>query len=167
MRKLPFALLVVCLFALGGCAKKVDVEGAKTALGAADAAWSQAATNVDSFLEFFLPDGAVYPPNEPAAVGSDAVRSWANSMMSMPGFQVTWQATTVEVAASGDVGYTAGTYSLQMNMGGTPITDTGKYLTVWKKNETGAWKVAVDVFNSDLPVMAAPAPADTTVTPAQ
>jgi quercetin dioxygenase-like cupin family protein len=32
-------------------------------------------------------------------------------------------------------------------MGGT--TDKGKYVTVWKKQPSGEWKVAEDIFNSD------------------
>jgi ketosteroid isomerase-like protein len=85
-------------------------------------------------------------------------------MMAMPGFGVTWTSNMAEVASSGDVGYTSGTYDLHANApDGSPFSDHGKYLTVWKKDTTGAWKVAADMFNSDMPAMAA-APADTTKT---
>jgi hypothetical protein len=30
-------------------------------------------------------------------------------------------------------------------------TETGKYVTVWKKQTDGAWKVAEDIFNADAP----------------
>jgi ketosteroid isomerase-like protein len=39
---------------------------------------------------------------------------------------------------------------------GQPVNDHGKLVEIWKKQADGKWKVAVDIFNSDLPV-AAPA----------
>jgi ketosteroid isomerase-like protein len=45
-----------------------------------------------------------------------------------------------------------GTYQGTMNDAkGKPITDRGKYVTVWKKQADGNWKVVVDIFNSNLP----------------
>ena len=37
-----------------------------------------------------------------------------------------------------------------MSPGGEPLTDTGKYVVVWRKID-GKWKAAADIFNSDLP----------------
>jgi ketosteroid isomerase-like protein len=34
---------------------------------------------------------------------------------------------------------------------GTPVTERGKYVAIWKKQPDGRWKAAVDTFNSDLP----------------
>lgn len=62
----------------------------------------------------------------------------------------------MEVAKSGDIGYTQGTYEMTVNDAkGNPNTDRGKYLSIWKKQADGAWRCIVDTFNSDLP----PAPA--------
>lgn len=162
--KIKCALLVVLAMASAGCAKKVDVSASKTALQTADADWSKStATGADAFVGFVAPDGVIMPPNEPAVSGAGA-HDWAAKMMAMPGFGVTWTANAVEVASSGDVGYTSGTYDLHANgPDGAPFSDHGKYLTVWKKDASGAWKVAYDIFNSDMPPMAA-APADTTKT---
>jgi ketosteroid isomerase-like protein len=30
---------------------------------------------------------------------------------------------------------------------GQPTTETGKYVTVWKKQKDGSWKVALDMGN--------------------
>jgi ketosteroid isomerase-like protein len=162
--KLKCALLFVLALASAGCAKKVDVTASKAALQTADADWSKSvATGADAFMGFVAADGVIMPPNEPAVSGQGA-HDWATKMMAMPGFGVTWTANMTEVAASGDVGYTSGTYDLHVNgPDGAPMSDHGKYLTVWKKDATGAWKVAADIFNSDVPATAA-APADTTKT---
>lgn len=64
-----------------------------------------------------------------------------------------WQVTKVEAARLGDFGYTVGTYEMKMNdPKGNPITDQGKYTTVWKKQADGSWKSVVDRSNTDSPV---------------
>jgi ketosteroid isomerase-like protein len=35
---------------------------------------------------------------------------------------------------------------------GPVMKDTGKYLTVWKHQADGSWKIIRDIDNSDLPV---------------
>jgi ketosteroid isomerase-like protein len=104
----------------------------------------------DAFMGFVAQDGMIMPPNEPAVSGA-AAHDWAAKTMATPGFGVSWSASVVEVAGSGDVGYTSGTYDLHANApDGSPFSDHGKYLTVWKKDAAGAWKVALDTFNSDV-----------------
>jgi ketosteroid isomerase-like protein len=86
--------------------------------------------------------------------------------MSLPGFAVTLEATSAEVAASGDIGYTLGNFTYQMSMpDGSQLTDRGKYATIWKKQADATWKVAVDIFNSEIP-MTIP-PSDTTAVQGQ
>lgn len=150
--KLMCALVTALALASAGCAKKVDVAGSKTALEKADADWSASvAQGAEQFAGFVAADGVIMPPNEPAVNGAAAAKDWATTMLAMPGFGVTWTANVVEVAASGDVGYTSGAYDLHANApDGSTFNDKGKYLTVWKKDATGAWKVAYDIFNSDM-----------------
>ena len=35
---------------------------------------------------------------------------------------------------------------------GKPVADRGKYVTIWRKQPDGKWKVVADILNSDLPV---------------
>jgi ketosteroid isomerase-like protein len=166
MRKLNLALLTLCLVIAAGCAKKVDLEAERTALRTADTEWSAATTDLETWLGYVAPDGAIQPPNEAAVVGADNVRAWATKMFGMPGFSVSWQPQTVEVASSGDIGWTTGTYTFSaQGPDGTPMNDHGKYLCTWKKDTSGAWKVAVDTWNSDMAMMPAAAPMDTTLAP--
>jgi ketosteroid isomerase-like protein len=65
----------------------------------------------------------------------------------------------VAVAKSGDVAYTYGTYDLSVTgPDGKPMTDKGKYVTVYKKQADGSWKAALDTFNSDMPLPTPPPP---------
>jgi ketosteroid isomerase-like protein len=74
-------------------------------------------------------------------------------MLATPGFNLSWQVTGADVAKSGDLGYTIGTYE-ETTAGpkGIQTTDKGKYVVIWKKQADGTWKVVLDVPNSDLPV---------------
>jgi ketosteroid isomerase-like protein len=164
MRTLSVVLLAAMLVAASGCAKKVDVAKEADAIRAADAAWSTAigSKSAEEFMKFVDAEGMIMPPNSPAVAGSDAINSWVGQMLAMPDFSVSWTANNAVVAGSGDVGYTTGTY--QSSMGGMP--DNGKYVTIWKKQADGSWKVAVDMFNSDVP-MPMPAPADTSAAQGQ
>jgi ketosteroid isomerase-like protein len=150
-KSVNIAVVVLLMLASAGCAKKVDLTAARAALRTADAEWSKSMTNVDSFMTFLMADGSILPPNQPSVTGTDNVRGWASKMIAMPGFSVSWEANTADVAKSGDLGYTSGTYQLAMQgPDGAAMSDHGKYLTVWKKDAAGAWKVALDTFNSDV-----------------
>ena len=160
MRKVVLMALAVFLAAATGCAQpaqKVDVESAREALRAADTEWARvaAAGDSDSFGSFLAANGEIMPPNEATVSGGAAAREWVSQMMGMPDFSVSWKPGTVDVAASGDLGYTAGTYELHMQgPDGSPVDDHGKYLTVWNKDADGKWKVVRDMFNSDVPLPA-------------
>lgn len=50
------------------------------------------------------------------------------------------------------MGYSTGTYEMTMNDdAGKPIKVQGKYVTVWKKQADGSFKVVADVFNPNGP----------------
>ena len=127
----------------------------EAALRNADIEWSKAAgaKDLDRIISFTSDDSLMLAPNAPTVSGKEAVRKAWSDMLALPGLVLSWKPTKVEVAKSGEIGYTLGTYELTVNDAkGNPNTDRGKYLTVWKKQADGAWKSAVDTFNSDLPL---------------
>jgi ketosteroid isomerase-like protein len=149
MRTLTFFVAAVAVAT--SCARTVNVEQEKAALLAADAAFGQSARDIDKFTAHFTPDGSLSLNGMPTLKGPQAIKEAIGPLMKAPGYGLTWQATRAEVAASGDLGYTVGTYELTMhNAAGVPATDKGKFLTTWKKID-GAWKVFDDFGNSDLP----------------
>jgi len=153
MRQYLCVLGVVAL-STGGCARSVDVEEQRMALLEVDRQWAQSTKDLDLFMSFWAPDATAYPPAMPAVSGADAIRKTFGEMSSAPGFALSWTPSKAEVAATGDVGYTTGTYEMTMN--GTK--DSGKYVTVWRKQPEGTWKVVEDIFNTNLPPGGAPAP---------
>ena len=120
----------------------------------ADAAWSKAAAakDVEAYLAFFAEDALVLPPNAPMLTGKESMRKGLSEEMANPGFALSWQASKAEASRGGDLAYSIGTYQVTMkDAKGKPVTDRGKYMTVWKKQPDGKWKVAADIYNSDLP----------------
>jgi ketosteroid isomerase-like protein len=132
----------------------------EAAIREADAGWSKAfgARQLDAAVNYNAADATMLAPNIPMAPGKDAIRKVYEQLLAIPGFSISWQPAKVEVARSGDVGYSRGTYELGMNDAkGNLMTDRGKYLTVWKKQADGTWKSVADMFNSDVPAQAPPA----------
>lgn len=127
---------------------------ASDALLAADAAWMKvyAAKDLEKSVGFFDDQGSMLPSNAPIATGKDALTKLIGSAFAARDYTLSWHATKVGVARSGELGYTSGTYDFSIkDASGKTISDTGKYLTVWKKEADGSWKVLFDTYNSDLP----------------
>jgi len=154
-----YALLIVLgiLFAAVGCTSMSTnhIEQDRNDLLARDQQWAQNPT-VDHFVSFFAADGSFLPAHMPAADGIDAIRRTATQLFSYPGFNVRWQPTKVDVANSGDLGYTRGTYQLSFQgPGNVPMSETGKYVTVWRKRDQ-QWWVMQDIYNPDTPPSGTP-----------
>jgi hypothetical protein len=62
-----------------------------------------------------------------------------------PAFSLTWAPSKVDVSQDGTLGYTWGRYDLTTHgKDGKDSVDTGVYLTIWKKDANGDWKIAFD-----------------------
>jgi ketosteroid isomerase-like protein len=119
-----------------------------------DAQWSKAAQlkDVDKTVSFYSDDAIVLPPNEAMKTTKEAIRKIWKGLLESPGLAITWTTTKVDVANSGDMAYSSGTYELGMSdASGNLVKDRGKYLAVWKKQPDGNWKCGADTWNSDLP----------------
>jgi ketosteroid isomerase-like protein len=161
-RTLQLSLIASALLA-SSCAPPAapDSRAAdEAAIRALDEQWSATAgkNDLDGTVAFYSDDAVLLPPNAPMAKNPKSIReSWASLLG--PNTAVSWNASKIEVAKSGEIGYLYGTYQLSIKdpKGGPAINDTGKILEVWKKQSDGKWKCIVDTYNSDLPVPAIPA----------
>lgn len=154
MRRLLFCVPIGLLLA-SACAPPaepptpaIDLAAERTALMNADKAWNDAFsasdTPVDTFLTFMQDDARFQFAENPPVQGKDQIRPILEEMASAPGFTVTWAPTAAEVSDSGDLGYTVGTYEMKMEVDGNPVTANGHYVTIWRKQADGSWKVVFD-----------------------
>ncbi len=67
-----------------------------------------------------------------------------------PNRTVTWSPEAGDI--SGDMGYTWGLFSINTTQEDGSVTKQhGKYTTVWKRQENGEWKAAVESFSLNPP----------------
>lgn len=98
--------------------------------------------------QLYAPDGALLAPGAPIAEGPSAIEEAWRGMMETPGFALTFEITQIVVASAGDMALDRGTYRFSSSGPNGPVTDTGKYVVVWR-NIDGEWKAVADIFNSD------------------
>jgi uncharacterized protein (TIGR02246 family) len=60
-----------------------------------------------------------------------------------PGVKVT--VTTVNVWLDGDTAYETGKYKYEYKEKGKPGVDEGRYVTIWKRQKDGSWKLTMDM----------------------
>ena len=137
------ALVVLAITA--ACKPAVDAEKERAALLDTDAQWMRATSDADKFASFYTSDASFYGAGAPIVKGQAAIRDGYRQLASAPGFALEWTIASSQVGAAGDIGYLSGTYQLKMTGGG----EKGKYVTVWRKQPDGAWKVTDDIFNAD------------------
>ncbi|HZP22290.1 MAG TPA: DUF4440 domain-containing protein [Terriglobales bacterium] len=149
-----FTLVTAAIAITVGASAQTGNQKAAAEIRKADRAWmaAYASKDADKAAAFVAPDGAIFAPNAPAAQGDAAFRNMAAEMFKLPDVKLSWTPTLVEAAKSGDLGFSSGTYEFSFkDPSGKTIDDKGKYVTVWKKQADGSWKVVRDIFNSDLP----------------
>ena len=74
-------------------------------------------------------------------------------MTADPAVSLKFQANKVDVASSGDLAFTQGTYTLTMTdpHTGKVINDHGSFVTTYRKQSDGSWKAVADIATSDVP----------------
>jgi ketosteroid isomerase-like protein len=96
----------------------------------------------------YYADDAVEVPN-----GAPIIQGKANIAKTM-GFlddknnRLTWTPVGADISASGDLGYTYGTYEFRaVGKDGKPVVEHGKYTSIWKKQKDRSWRVVLDMGN--------------------
>jgi uncharacterized protein (TIGR02246 family) len=102
-----------------------------------------------TWASIFMEDAVISPPNQPAVKGRAAIRVWLEKLPPISDFKL----HNEKVEGREDLAYIIGTYTMTMEPPGAPgpIKDSGKFVTVLRKQADGRWLGAVDIFNSDLP----------------
>lgn len=109
-----------------------------------------ARTALDSGIEpaflAFAAEDAVLMRNNQVVRGREAIRQWFAERPSDPSrVRLDWKPDFVEVSASGDLGYTYGSYTLTIaDSTGAAQTQTGIFHTVWKRQPDGSWRFVWD-----------------------
>lgn len=94
-----------------------------------------------AFLEYLADDAVVFLP-EPMN-GKEGYGSRPESSA-----KLSWYPVHADISSSLDWGYTTGPYEVRPNPADKQPAGAGFYLSVWKKQPDGRWKVAIDQGNT-------------------
>ena len=138
----------------------VDLAAEREALMEVDREFSQvfAEEGVDGWVSFFDEKGIQMPAGAATAWGREEVERLARRLFDAPNFtSMSWEPVYAQVAAagdsSGDLGYTLGNYIARgIDAEGQEVAQRGNYVTIWRKQEDGSWKVALDTGNAGPPL---------------
>lgn len=150
-------ILCLCLaLVLSSCAHTAndDSTNAMQALRAADTALQEAVAgkNLEGIVAFYAEEAVLLPTAEPIVVGKSAIREEWQHILSIPNFQNKSTLTRIDVASGNDMAYTMGTYmSTMLGEDGKAVTEPGKWLSVWKRQADGSWRIVADTYNTDIP----------------
>ena len=96
-----------------------------------------------AFATWFAPDGVTLGNGAAPVVGRLAIAKSAN--WTAKEYQLTWTPTDAVMGPSGDIGYTWGHFEgRSKDANGNPITTSGRYISIWRKEPDGTWKVVLD-----------------------
>lgn len=159
----PRAMLLVLTAVLAACRAPETSQEAATRLARESAEATVAirglsgqfgrlfsAAQWDSLAAMYTDDAVLMVPNAPPLVGRAAIRAGVAGMgAQMRSYTLTLQADTV--IANGPLAVEQGRYTDSgTTTAGIATADTGKYLVQWWKTDSG-WRLARDIFNSNLP----------------
>jgi uncharacterized protein (TIGR02246 family) len=155
---LACAALLACHAGVGGHLSEADKDAIRKVTDEAGQALAPPASDAQAYARlYYAEDARVLPPNVGTITGREAIAAFLGSFGALQKFQ----ATILTVEGRNDLAYVHGAYEMSVLPPGEsePVGDKGKYVCIWKKQSDGSWKVALDIWNSDLAAPASPPPA--------
>lgn len=140
---------------VSGCQKeaKADPEAAKAAIQADQKKWNDEfkSKNTEALVGHYADDAFFVAPGVKGTDGSTAIREVYANASTDPAFSVSFASDKIDVSGSGDMAYARGHFSEKYTDPTTRkvMTDSGSYLTVYKKQQDGGWKAVEDFASAD------------------
>ena len=143
-----FAVCVVqAVASIGAQTPAPNLQAAADQIIKSDAAFAQSVAEKDrtKFLSFIADVTTFNGGAANELHGRDAVMKAWGDFFAPDGPTLSWTPTKGEVIGAGDVGYTMGRSVLRQKDASGKVTERlGQYLTIWRKQLDGSWKVVFD-----------------------
>jgi len=153
MKTLLVAIVVVFLVAivLPTARPTVSASPRMTAdrLKQLEAEFMRAAADKGSqgYMSYYAEDSVELPNGGPVIQGKVGIAK-GMGFLDDKNNRLVWTPVGADIAASGDLGYTYGTFEFHSkNKEGKPAVEYGKYTSIWKLQKDGSWKVVLDMGN--------------------
>jgi len=113
---------------------------------------SQSAGMAEAYRRFLAPQAIQMLNGYPPVEGRDNIyANFADFADDSAGISLSWELEGADVAASGDLGYTWGTYFyIGPDEAGEEGLIEGNYVNIWRKSAAGNWEVILDIENRTL-----------------
>jgi ketosteroid isomerase-like protein len=100
------------------------------------------------YMSYYADDSVELPNGGPIIQGKINIAK-GMGFLDQKDNHLTWTPVGADISASGELGYTYGTYEFQSkDKDGKTAVDHGKYTSIWKKQKDGSWKVVLDMGNA-------------------
>jgi uncharacterized protein (TIGR02246 family) len=143
--------------ALGACSKSdkgagaADADSVKQAIKADETKWNKdfKTKDTEGLAGHYGDDAYLVAPGQKPADGSTAIRQIYATASTDPAFGVEFASDKIDVG--GDLAYARGKFTEKYTdrKTGKVMTDSGSYLTVYKKQDDGSWKAVEDFAVAD------------------
>jgi ketosteroid isomerase-like protein len=115
-----------------------------------EAEFMKAATEKGSqgYMSYYADDSVELPNGAPAIQGKANIAK-TMGFLDDKNNHLSWAPVGANISASGDLGYTYGTFEFRSkDKDGKSTVEHGKYTSIWKLQQDGTWKVVLDMGNS-------------------
>ncbi len=137
-----------------GCNRGHDPAADTQAIQDMERQWNQdyGSRDAEKLTAYYAEDAVLMAPGMAPSVGRESIRATLQAMVGDPALTLKFTAAKIDVAASGDLGYTRGAYVMTMTDPQTKkvIRDEGSYVTTYRKDAEGHWKAVADIASSEV-----------------
>ncbi len=143
------------ILALASCLARgqaTDVEAAKRAIRIADLELAKAVADrsLQSFVAL-VDDEAIFFGKDVSRGRNAVSKAWLPFFTDRALF-LKWHPTQAEVSSCGDLGYSIGDYErIGKDATGYPVSVTGNYVSIWRRQPDGRWKIILDIGTPGTP----------------
>lgn len=103
-----------------------------------------------AFADWFADDAVTLSNGRPAVLGRASIAR--DAQWQPADYQLAWIPEGAQMGPSADMGFTWGHYEgRSRDKAGQPVVTSGRYITIWKKQPDGKWKVAMDASADEPP----------------
>ncbi len=152
IKRISMLLLATCLPAFAGEESKNPIQAAalteaRQAIDKGNAQWVEAWDKADAAMiaSLFANDGVLLGRNGKFFKGPQQILERQKTVMEGAGKGVKCTVMTVDLWLDGDTAYETGTYSYKYQEKGKPVDEEGRYVTIWRKQNDGSWKIITDM----------------------
>jgi len=101
------------------------------------------------YMSYYADDSVEVPNGAPLIQGKAEIAK-GMGFLDDKNNRLLWTPVGADISASGDLGYTYGTFEFHAkDKDGKAVVQYGKYTSIWKQQKDGSWKVVLDMGNAN------------------